>query len=58
VAGLGAVVIGHKAGVAGVYNPATNLPEKTAALPRWAEHLQAVVMGEPAKVQPLRAGTA
>jgi hypothetical protein len=34
------------------------LPENTAALARWAEHLQAVVAGEPAKVVPLRAATA
>jgi hypothetical protein len=39
-------VSGHKAGVAGVYNRATYLPEKTAALTQWAEHLQAVVAGE------------
>ena len=51
-------VSGHKAGVAGVYNRATYLPEKTAALARWAEHLEAVVKGEPAKVVPLRAGMA
>jgi integrase len=49
-------VSGHKAGVAGVYNRATYLPEKTAALARWADHLEAVVKGEPAKVMPLRAG--
>ena len=36
-------ISGHKAGVAGVYNKATYLPEKTAALARWAEHLVAVV---------------
>jgi hypothetical protein len=36
VAGLRAVVSGHKAGVAGVYNRATYLPEKT-------EHLLGVV---------------
>jgi integrase len=36
-------VSGHKAGVAGVYNRATYLPEKTAALARWADHLPAVV---------------
>jgi integrase len=36
-------VSGHKAGVAGVYNRAIYLPEKKAALARWAEHLEAVV---------------
>jgi hypothetical protein len=41
-----------------VYNRATYLPEKTAALALWADHLQAVVTGEPAKVVPLRAVTA
>jgi hypothetical protein len=51
-------VSGHKAGVAGVYNRATYLPEKTAALTQWAEHLQAVVTGEPAKVVPMRSATA
>jgi integrase len=50
-------VSGHKAGVAGVYNRATYLPEKTAALNRWAEHVQAIVTGKPAKVVPLRAVT-
>jgi hypothetical protein len=57
-AGLRAVVTGHKAGVAGVYNRATYLPEKTAALTRWAEHLLAVAADEPAKVVPLRPATA
>jgi integrase len=46
---------GSKAGVAGVYNPNTYLPEKTAALTLWAEHLMAAVTGTPAKVVPLRA---
>lgn len=48
-------VSGHKAGVAGVYNRAAYLPEKTAALARWADHLQAAVAGAPAKVVPLKA---
>jgi hypothetical protein len=51
-------ISGHKAGVAGVYNRATYLPEKTAALNRWAEHVQAIVTGKPAKVVPLRAAMA
>jgi integrase len=46
---------GSKAGVAGVYNLNTYLPEKTAALTLWAEHLMAAVTGVPAKVVPLRA---
>jgi hypothetical protein len=36
-------ISGHKAGVAGIYNRATYLPEKTDALNRWAAHLVAVV---------------
>lgn len=46
---------GHKAGVAGIYNRATYLAEKTAALTLWAEHLMAAVTGKSAKVVPLRA---
>jgi integrase len=46
---------GSKAGVAGVYNLNTYLPEKTAALTLWAEHLMAAVTGKSAKVVPLRA---
>jgi integrase len=45
-------VSGHKAGVAGVYNRATYLPEKIVALARWADHLLAVATGKPAKVVP------
>jgi hypothetical protein len=51
-------ISGHKAGVAGVYNRWTYLPEKTDALARWAEHLQAVVTGNTSKVVSLRAGAA
>jgi integrase len=36
-------ISGHKAGVAGIYNRATYLPEKTAALNTWATHLMTVV---------------
>jgi integrase len=32
-------ISGAKAGVAGIYNRATYLPEKTAALERWASHV-------------------
>jgi integrase len=45
---------GSKAGVAGIYNLNTYLPEKTAALTLWAEHLMAAVSGKSAKVVPLR----
>jgi integrase len=47
-------VSGHKAGVAGVYNKATYLPEKREALRLWADHLEAVVKGEASNVTPLR----
>jgi hypothetical protein len=46
---------GSKRGVGGVYNLNTYLPEKTAAMALWAEHLMAAVTGTPAKVVPLRA---
>ena len=39
-------VSGSKSGVAGVYNRATYLPEKTAALQRWADHVERIVSGE------------
>jgi integrase len=44
-----------RAGVAGVYNRATYLPEKRAALARWAEHLMSEIEGRERKVIPLRA---
>jgi len=47
-------VSGHKAGVAGVYNRAAYLAEKTVALLRWAEHIAAIVEGHPAKIVALR----
>jgi hypothetical protein len=50
-------VSGHKAGVAGIYNLATYLPEKTAALAKWANHLEAVVKVEDSNVIPLRSVT-
>jgi hypothetical protein len=34
------------------------LPEKTAALARWADHLLAVVTGDASNVVPPRAGAA
>jgi hypothetical protein len=36
-------ISGRKAGVAGVYNKAKYLPEKTDVLNRWATHLLSVV---------------
>jgi integrase len=42
--------VGHKTGVAGVYNRALYAQEKTIALARWAEHLLAIVGGERSKV--------
>ena len=49
-------VSGHKAGVAGVYNRAAYLPEKRAALERWAAHVDGLVAGRAAKVLPMKRG--
>jgi integrase len=46
---------GHKAGVAGVYNRATYVPEKRAALVLWADHVMAAVESGTATVVPMRA---
>jgi integrase len=46
-------VSGSKGNVAGVYNKAGYLPEKTAALARWADHVTGLVAGRNAKVLPL-----
>lgn len=43
-----------KRGVAGRYNHAQYNPEKRQALDRWADHVMALVAGEPSKVVPLR----
>jgi integrase len=43
--------VGHRSGVAGVYNKAEYLDEKRRALQRWAEYVDAVVTGKPAKTQ-------
>jgi hypothetical protein len=43
-------VSGAKAGVAGVYNKYAYLPEKKAALERWAAHVEGLITGTPAKV--------
>jgi integrase len=48
-------VSGHKAGVAGVYNRAAYVAEKSAALIWWADHLQSIVYCNRRKVAPLRA---
>jgi integrase len=42
--------VGHKSGVAGIYNRATYTNEKRAALRLWAAHLAAVLSGEKDKV--------
>jgi integrase len=47
-------VSGAKAGVAGTYNRAAYLPEKKAALERWAVHIAGLVEGGPSSVVPLR----
>jgi integrase len=43
-------VSGHKAGVAGVYNKSEMLPERKAALERWAKHIAGLVAGKPTNV--------
>jgi hypothetical protein len=45
---------GHKGGVAGIYNRAQYLAEKTQALERWADHVMALVEGREANVVPMR----
>ena len=48
-------VSGARAGVAGTYNRAAYATEKKAALERWADHVERLVSGKPAKVVvPLR----
>jgi integrase len=48
-------VSGHKEGVAGRYNHATYLAQMSRALAMWADHVQSVVTGKPAKVRAIRA---
>jgi integrase len=51
-------VSGFRSGVSGTYNRNQYLPEKKAALERWAVHLQGLVSGRPANVVPMQqAGT-
>jgi integrase len=45
---------GTKAGVAGVYNKALYLRERADALKLWADHLMAIVEGQPSNVTTLR----
>jgi integrase len=47
-------VSGHKAGVAGTYNRHTYLPEKTAALARWADHVTGLIESRTAKIVPMK----
>jgi integrase len=46
-------VSGTRGGIAGVYNKSELLPERRAALERWAAHVAGLVSGEPANVVPL-----
>jgi integrase len=46
-----------KSGVAGTYNKALYLRERTAALELWAAHVMANVADEPAKIVPIRAAS-
>jgi integrase len=46
-------ISGSRAGIAGVYNKSELLPERKAALERWAAHVAALVSGRTAKVVPL-----
>ena len=43
-------VSGSKSGVAGIYNQYAYLPEKTAALERWASHVAGLIEGRSAKI--------
>jgi hypothetical protein len=47
-------ISGARAGVAGVYNRSELLPERRAALERWAAHIEGIVSGRPATVISLR----
>jgi hypothetical protein len=46
-------VSGTRGGVAGIYNRATYLREKTEALKLWADHLMAII-GDQNNILPLR----
>jgi integrase len=47
-------ISGSKAGIAGTYNRSHMLPERRAALERWASHVLALVAGNTANVIPLK----
>jgi integrase len=47
-------VSGHRAGVAGTYNRSLYAAEKAEALQRWADYVDRIVTGAPAKVVPIR----
>jgi integrase len=47
-------ISGHKAGVAGIYNKSELLPERRAALERWAAHIEGLVSGRRATVTPIQ----
>ena len=46
-------ISGHRGGIAGVYNKSELLPERTAALQRWADHVAGLVSGGTDNVVPL-----
>jgi integrase len=46
-------VSGVRGGIAGVYNRSELLPERRAALERWAAHIEALISGRPSKIVPL-----
>ena len=43
-------ISGSKAGIAGTYNRSQLLPERRAALERWANHVEGLVRGASADV--------
>jgi hypothetical protein len=45
---------GLRGGIAGVYNKSELLPERRAALARWAAHVEGLVAGKPTKVVSMR----
>ena len=47
-------ISGHRAGVAGIYNRSELLPERKAALERWAAQVEGIVSGQPGKIVPMR----
>ena len=47
-------VSGSRGGIAGVYNRSELLPERKAALERWADHVMGLATDRPSNVTPLR----